>query len=302
MEIVQTKAVQKQKGIGILLVLTAAILWGVSGTVAQYLFHNEGYSSEWLVVIRLLIAGFLLLVISAINKISILDIWTNKKDAVAIVLFGILGMLAVQYTYFAAIEASNAATATLLQYVAPVFIVIYLAVKAKNMPKRVEFIGIFLALIGTFLLVTNGDLNQLSISSAAIIWGLSSALALAFYTLYPIKLLQRYRSSLVMAWGMLIGGVGMSFYHQPWNVEGNFSPQAIIAVIFVIIFGTIIPFFCYLESLKYLSASETSLLACAEPLSAALLAVIWLQVSFGLFEWLGAFCIIATIIVLAKNK
>jgi len=303
MEFAQIKVEQKQKGIGVLLVLTAAVLWGVSGTVAQYLFQSEGFHSEWLVVTRLLTAGLLLLLFSTMNKEKpVFEIWKNKKDVKAIIIFGILGMLAVQYTYFVAIEVSNAATATLLQYVAPVFITIYLSMKLKRMPRRVETIGIFLALIGTFLLVTNGNFHELSISKSALFWGLLSALALAFYTLYPINLIRRYSSSIVIAWGMIIGGIGMSVYHQPWNVEGNFHISSIIAIIFVIIFGTLIPFYCYLESLKYLSASETSLLACAEPLSAALLAVIWLQVSFGLGEWLGAFCIIGTIILLSKTK
>jgi len=303
MEFAQIKVDQKQKGIGVFLVLTAAVLWGVSGTVAQYLFQSEGFHSEWLVVTRLLTAGLLLLILSTMNKEKpVFEIWKNKKDVKAIIIFGILGMLAVQYTYFVAIEVSNAATATLLQYVAPVFITIYLSMKLKRMPRRVETIGIFLALIGTFLLVTNGNFHELSISKSALFWGLLSALALAFYTLYPINLIRRYSSALVIAWGMIIGGIGMSVYHQPWNVEGNFHLSSIIAIIFVIIFGTLIPFYCYLESLKYLSASETSLLACAEPLSAALLAVIWLQVSFGLGEWLGAFCIIGTIILLSKTK
>lgn len=69
-------------------------------------------------------------------------------------------------------------------------------------------------------------------------------------------------------------------------------------------FGTLIAFYCYLESLTYISASETSILASVEPLSAAFLSVVWLHVSFGLEEWLGTLCIISTIIILSfvKNK
>lgn len=286
---------------GIVLVLSAAVFWGVSGTVAQYLFQVFGVSVEWLVVTRLLISGVLILSISVIKRDK--RVWTIWKDHwLSLLLFGILGLLAVQYTYFAAIEASNAATATLLQYLAPAMIVIFIAIKLKARPSRTQVMAVLLALVGTFLLVTNGNFHELSITGLALFWGIASAFALAFYTLQPIQLLKKYGSFVVVGWGMIIGGIGMSFIHPPWKVEGIISFASIMAIIFVIIFGTLLAFVCYLESLKYLKATETSLLACAEPLSAAFLAVLWLKVPFGLSEWVGAFCIMATIVILSRIK
>ena len=104
---------QPPRGKGIFLVLTGAILWGVSGTVAQYLFQKQGFSPEWLVVTRLLVSGLILLVYSHFKmKQSIWKIWHRSIDRKDMILFGLFGMLAVQYTYFAAIHHGNAATAT----------------------------------------------------------------------------------------------------------------------------------------------------------------------------------------------
>lgn len=75
-----------------------------------------------------------------------------------------------------------------------------------------------------------------------------------------------------------------------------------MAVLFVIIFGTLVAFYCYLESLKYLKATETSLLACAEPLSAAVLSVVWLKVQLGVTEWFVALCIIMMIVLLSREE
>lgn len=294
-------SLDKGRLVGIILVLTAAICWGVSGTVAQFLFQEHSVSVAWLVVIRLLVSGKLILGISILRQDY--NVWLIWKDHwLSLLCFGILGLLAVQYTYFAAIEASNAATATLLQYLAPAMIVVFVALKLKSFPTRTQVIAIILALVGTFLLVTHGNFRELSISGWALFWGIASAFALAFYTLQPIKLLKKYGSLVVVGWGMIIGGIGMSFFHPPWKVEGSFSTSSIVAISFVILFGTLIAFICYLESLKYLKATETSLLACAEPLSAAILSVIWLQVPFGMSEWLGAFCIMATIVILSRVK
>ncbi|MBA4537861.1 EamA family transporter [Bacillus aquiflavi] len=286
---------------GISFVLFAAILWGVSGTVAQYLFQHKGYSPEWLVVVRLLISGvfFLLLSIVKGNR-KIFEIWKSKEERSSLLLFSIVGMLGVQYTFFAAINVGNAATATLLQYLAPVMIVCYFAIKLKRSPSINELLAILLALLGAFLLVTKGNFQHLSISGWAVFWGISSAFALAFYTLQPINLLRKWGSIIVIGWGMFVGGLAFSFLSPPWKFQGELSFEALVAVLFIVLFGTLIPFYCYLESLKYISATETSLLASAEPLSAALLAVLWLRVPFGLVEWLGAACIIGTIIILSQ--
>jgi drug/metabolite transporter (DMT)-like permease len=291
---------------GMALVLFGASLWGISGTVAQYLFQYQGFSPEWLVVIRLLLSGVILLFLahsySGREKQSIWGIWKNKQHVISLLLFSLLGMLAVQYTYFAAIKHSNAATATVLQYLAPAMITCYVAMVSRKLPSLKEYVAVILALIGTFFLVTQGNINNLSISGLALFWGLASAVALAFYTLQPHKLLANWGSTIVIGWGMLIGGIIFSIIHPPWRIEGNWSLTSFFAVVFIVVFGTLIAFYCYLESLKYISASETSLLACIEPLSAAILSVIWLQVSFGLVEWLGTLCIIGTIIILSVSK
>ncbi|MFO1445221.1 EamA family transporter [Bacillus sp. Bva_UNVM-123] len=288
---------------GIALVLIGAILWGVSGTVAQFLFQQQGFSPEWLVVVRLLLSGFLLLLFAyKYDKQSVWGILQNKYDLISISIFGILGMLAVQYTFFAAINHGNAATATILQYLAPVLIMCYTAFRLKRFPTIFEGLALILAVSGTFLLVTQGSIHTLSISGWALFWGLASAIALAFYTLHPLRLLARWGSTIVVGWGMLIGGVCFSFIHPPWVFSGEWSLSSFFAVLFIIAFGTIIAFYCYLESLKYISASEASLIACAEPLTAAIIAILWLHVTFGIAEWIGTFFILSTIAILSIKK
>lgn len=288
---------------GISLVLLAAIFWGVSGTVSQYLFQTLHISTEWLTSVRLLSAGLLLIAIAYKKEgIRIFDIWRQKADILAVIIFGIVGMIGVQYTYLAAITHSNAATATILQYLGPVLVTSYYILIAKRWPTFKETAAVFFAMLGTFLLVTHGNLDSLAISLEGFIWGILSALGLAFYTIQPIKLLQRWGSLIVVGWGMIIGGFVFSFVHPPWLFEGEWYFSTNFAFLFVIVCGTVIAFYCYLHSLKYLSASETSLLACAEPLSAVLTTVIFLGVSFGWIDWIGSLCILTTIFILSRKK
>jgi drug/metabolite transporter (DMT)-like permease len=288
---------------GIILVIIGALLWGISGSVAQYLFQNKGFNTEWLVVIRLLVSGLILLFYAfAKGNHNILRIWNSKHNCWSLLVFSIIGMLGVQYTYFAAIKYGNAPTATILQYLSSVVIVCYLIICNREIPSKQEIIAIILAMLGVFYIITKGNIHTLSISKLALFWGISSSFASAFYTLQPRYLLAKYGSTLVVGWGMLIGGIAFSFIHQPWDFTGKWSISSIFAVIFVVLFGTIIAFCCYLESLKYIQPTETSMLSCVEPLSSDVLSIFWLHVQFGIPECIGTVCILFTIVILSRAK
>jgi len=287
---------------GILLGITAASLWGMSGTLGQFLFQQRGINVEWLITLRLLLSGVGLLILAKSTKNDIFTIWYNKKDAIQLIVFSIVGMVGVQYTYFAAIKHSNAATATVLQFSGPIFIAIYLALKYKKMPNKLEALAIFLAVTGTFLLVTRGKFDTLSISGIALFLGIASAITLAIYTLQPKALLAKYNSALVVGWGMLIGGIIFSFVKAPWQVEGNWDLKAYLSISFIVLFGTLIAFYSYLNAVKLIGGQKTSLLTSAEPLVAVILSVIWLKTPFSFIEWIGSLCIISTVFLLTRKE
>ena len=281
--------------------MLAATLFGVGGTFAQFLFQNRGVNIDWLVTMRLLCAGAVLLLIAAARQgRSIFAIW--RSDPSQVVLFGLVGMMPVQYTYMAAINASNTATATVLQFTAPAMIAVWLALRGRRWPDRRELAAIALAMLGTFFLVAHGKLGALSISPLALFWGLASAVAAAFNSIQPAQLLRKYGASLVGGWGMLVGGAALSFVHAPWKVEGVWDPQAYGFLAFILLFGTLAAFYLYIKALHLIGAQKSSLLTCAEPLSAAVLAVWWLGLAWGAMDWLGTACILVTIALLAKEQ
>jgi drug/metabolite transporter (DMT)-like permease len=285
---------------GMALVLSGAVLWGVSGNAAQYLFNEKLVSPGWLTSVRMLSAGFLLLLWSAaLNRKAVWGIWTERRSARDLLIFGLIGMIGSQYTYFEAVAAGNAATATLLQYLNPVLIMSYLILRWRRKPNRVESAAILLALAGVFFIVTRGHPGQLSLAPAALFWGLLSALGGAIYSCQPSRLLKKWGAAPVVGWGMIIGGTAMSLFYPPWIFHGQWSGETLAGMAFVIFLGTFLSFYLYLASLKYLQPIETSLLGCAEPLSAAAVSVTIMKVPFTVFDWLGAFCIIMTVVILS---
>lgn len=289
----------RYKGYGMAII--GASLWGISGTVAQGLFHDFGFTSGWIVPVRMFFSGLLLLLFTKMRtKDSLTAIWREKQSVLQLLLFSAIGMLGVQYTYFTCIEAGNAATATLLQFLGPMMVMVFLALQMRRLPTKREMIALLLAFLGVFLLVTNGSTNKLSIAPTALFWGLLSAVSAAFYTVQPKKMLEKWGSSVVIGWAMLIGSVVLTLLTQPWQITGMiWTTYSFCSVVFVILLGTLVPFFLFIDSLRFITATEASLLSSAEPLVAMFASVMWLHIPMHLFEGIGAFFIIGTVLLLS---
>lgn len=286
--------------IGVVAAIVAAVLFGVGGTCAQFLFAQRGVSVDWLVTMRLFSAGLVMLAVSMLRDWrATLAVW---RDGGALILFALLGMLGVQYTYMAAIAASNTATATVLQYTAPAMIALWLAVRGRALPSMRDLTAIILALMGVFLLVTHGDPGRLRVSGIALFWGLASAATAAFNGLFPVGLLHRHGTLRVTGWGMVIGGLALSLRRPPWAVEGTWDAPALLLLGFVLSFGTLIAFYLYLKAIRMIGGQLCSILTSAEPLSAAALSVLWLGVPWTAMDWLGMVLVLATIGLLAHEQ
>ncbi|EFI67367.1 putative transport protein [Lysinibacillus fusiformis ZC1] len=293
--------IQNKRTLGFLLVILGASFWGIGGTVAQRLFQQDNLEVGWLVSSRLLLAGLLLIAIYKMTHRheSIFVIWRTKQNAFRQILFSILGMLAVQYTYMMSIAIGNSAVATLLQYLAPLFIIAYYFLTRQSPLTKQDGIAVSLTLVGTFLLLTNGSFSTLSVPFMAVLWGILSGLSVAFYTIYAVPLLQQFHSLLVVGWSMILGGIVMSIAHPPWAIDlSDWTFSTIAYFLFIVIFGTMLAFWFYIASLHYLSPKESSLLGSLEPLMAVITSVWWLKIAFGGYQFIGTLLILLMILYL----
>ena len=105
---------------GMAVALIGGVFWGLAGVFGQYLFQNKGTTADWVVSVRLLAAGFLLLATVWLKqKETFWSIWKKPKDVLVLICFAVFGMAGCQLSYYKAVELSNAGTATVLQYTAP---------------------------------------------------------------------------------------------------------------------------------------------------------------------------------------
>lgn len=286
--------------IGTFLTISGGILWGISGVCGQFLFQNKDVTASWLVPLRLVTAGFLLLCYYLIrDKGKAFDIWKTKRNRIDIIIYGLAGMMLCQYSYFQTIEWSNAGTATVIQYLGPALIVVWVCLQTKRLPEKKEVLGVILAVTGIFLIATHGNPTTLALSQKALIMGLISAVSVVIYTVKPARMQAEFDTPLILAWGMLIGGTALTIAFRPWNNKVIFDGETFTALTFIILFGTMAGFSMYMTGVKMIGSVKASLYSCVEPVASMVLTAVWMKVSFTTPDLIGTAFVIATIIILA---
>lgn len=288
---------------GVLCTLIGGCCWGFSGNCGQYLFNVHGVDPQWLTVIRMITAGLITVgIVAARDKQKLIDCAKNKHDRIMMLLYGVFGLLLSQYTYLEAINATNAGTATVLQYIGPVLVMVLVCFSGRRLPKRHEALSIVLVIVGTFLLATHGNPNTVVINPAGLFWGLFAACTLVLYTLLPKSIAPKYGAFMTTGLGTLIGGIAFFIIVHPWPLTVDLPLSGWLAVVGMIIVGTVIAYPLYVQGVNDVGPVKASMLASVEPVSAAVISAVWLKSEFAMMDIVGFVCIITTVFLLAKPE
>ena len=288
---------------GVIFALLGGIGWGFSGACGQYLFMYYDVNPLWLADVRMVCAGVMLTCVCMSVprwRSATLKLMSHKSDVVHLVVFALLGLTLCQVSYLLAIKYSNAATATVLQYIGPVFIVVYVCVSSLKAPRAREIIALICVIVGTFLIATHGNMSTMVLSSQGLFWGIAAAVSVALYTLLPRRLMATYASLPVTALAMLVGGVVLCVVCRPWTMNVSLDVSGMLAVAAIVVLGTAVGFTLYLQGVADIGASRASLISSIETVSATLFAMLWLGTPFMWIDFIGFACIMMTVVLLAQ--
>lgn len=250
---------------GIALAVAAGCFWGTMAVSGQYMITACGFNAEELTTVRIAGAGILMLVLGMLTEKNFFGSLRYLAVCRDVCFYG-LCLFVIQYTFFLAIHACNAGTAAIMVGFGPIFIILWniLVKRQKIVPK--EILAVIFAFVGVTLLITKGNFTSLSFSAMGIFWGLVSAGVGAFATIQPRRAIQKIGVTKVVSFGMFVGGILTCFMTPPWAISGHWTPMAIVAAVFVVVFGTVGAFWCYLRSTEFIPPALTSILASFEPL------------------------------------
>ena len=288
------------QGWGYVYVIAAALLWGISGSSAKFLF-NAGVTPLQLVQLRLTITFAALLGWLLLRNPSLLRI--KRKDILYFALFGMIGMGGCQFTYLFAISRIHVAAAILLQYLAPAFIAIYTVVVAREPLSRKTLVALVGATVGCYLVVGAYNLDLLTLNLAGIVGGLLAGVTFAWYSIHGEYGMRRYNPWTVLFYAMAFAALLWNTVQPPLGAfMHRYSAAEWGWILYIAIFGTCLPFGLYLEGINLIRSTRASITATLEPITAGAIAYVFLNEVLQPLQLAGACLVLASIVFLQLNQ
>ena len=287
--------------------LLSGLIWGICGIFGEYFFSHYQVSSGWITSMRLLVAGSFVIVLSSIKlRFQLFEIWKNRNNYLPFLAYAILGIFSVQYFFYLCVEYSNATTATILQFFSPVFILFYNRIIYKKKASKSAIFYVLVAMVGVFLMATKGDLSKLSITPLALLTGLLSALGVMFNVILPQRFAKKYGFVPTVGWGMIIAGIFSNFLYPVYKISFQVDAISICICLTIAFLGTAFAFFLSMKAVSLVSPLVVSVVSASEPLSSAILSILFLGLVLDEYLLLAMILIIIPMIFLSieesKNK
>lgn len=282
---------------GLGLAVSAATLWGLSAVAAQTLFQAHAIDPAWLVMMRMLGGGLLLLFLFR-------PPWPRHHWRWLLFWAGV-GVAGAQLTWFFAIDLTNAVTATFIQYLYVALTAGWQLARREIQPTPLRLVAVVAATAGVALIVVGepGGMRAIELNPLGIGLALLSAVAAAFMFLGAVRVIRAVGASASTSWGLAIGGLPVLLRAPPWSVHFSGDPREVAAlVVFVVIGGTALAFSLSFASLRWISATEVAVSSTVEPLAAALTALLSLGVALLPLQYAGGAMILVAVATLGALR
>jgi DME family drug/metabolite transporter len=293
---------------GYFYIASAALLWGISATLGRAAFTGHllpgGASLKAIDPLILsqsratLSLAVLLPVLLARRGGSALRV--PGRDLVQFFLLGILGVAVSNYFYYLAIQRTNVATAIILQYTAPVWVLLYTAVRGAQRPSLRRSAAVGLAVMGCALAVGFvGSHFGLRLDAVGIAAALLAAFSFAFYNVGGHRLLARYDRWKVLLWVLVSTSTFWIFVNPPWKIVAAHYGRAQWGFMLVFSLVSVLgPFSCYFAGLQHLEPTRAIVASCLEPVFSIVIAAIVLGELLRPLQTVGIVLVLVAIVLI----
>ncbi|WP_295747285.1 DMT family transporter [uncultured Limosilactobacillus sp.] len=289
------------KGIGY--AALASTMWGISGTVLQLISQNLAIPATWMLSVRTLVTGIILLSLSALRYgKTIFNVFKRRDTLISVVTYAVFGLMANLLTFYYAIQLGNASAATILQYLSPLFIVLGSVILTHHRPFRSDVISFVLALVGVIMCITRGNITELSIPFDSLLWGIGSGITAALYVVLPKRAVVHNPPIIVLGWASMIAGILFNIIRPFWVGTPHISTTLVASVGTVVLFGTILPFILLMHATRFAPSDVVSIMDALQPIVTSVLSVIFFHLKMNWVEILGIVLVIVAIYILQQGR
>lgn len=287
------------------LVLTAATLFGLNAGMSRVPLRS-GTDSATFTTVRIT-AGLLVLVLIALAVDRSALRLPRGRQLVLVLALGVVGIAGLQWTYNIAINRLPLGIALLLEYLGPVLVVLWVRFGRRQSvhPRVWPALGLTLAGLAVVSQVWDG----LSFDGLGVVMALAAAVCFAAYFLLGEDDAVSEEPLRFILWSFAVAAVGMNLVSPFWDADslgvdasllGRFADHSVPAwlpMLWVVVLGTVVPFFLFLLALRSLPSTVVSVVAMLEPVMAAAVGWAWFEETLSPVQLAGMTAVLVGIVV-----
>jgi len=297
---------RRRPGVGYAMVVSAALLFALNGTVSKVVLQS-GISSLQLTQVRATGAFLGFAIVLALARRGSLRL--TRRELPYLVVFGIAGVAFVQWLYFVSISRLPIGIALLIEYIAPILIAVWAWAVFKEPVRRRLWAALVLALAGLSLVVEVW--SGLSLDGLGVAAALAAAVAYAVYVLMAERAVKRRDPASLTCYGFLFAALFWAAVQPIWrfpagrlddsvsllaNLE-RFALPIWLLMLYIVVAGTMVTFLLVVAALRHISATRVGIVAMLEPVAASGVAFLWLGESLGVAQLAGGAIVLAAIVL-----
>jgi drug/metabolite transporter (DMT)-like permease len=297
---------QRRRGLGYLMVVAAALLFALNGTISKIMLIG-GMPAEELTELRSTGAFVALLALVLATRPSTLRV--SPRELPLIAAYGILGVAATQWLYFVAIKRLPVGIALLLEFTAPLLVALWARFVMHEPVRRRVWLALVLSLAG--LAMVAQVWGGLTLDGLGVAAGAAAAFVLALYFLLgehmvrgrdPVSLTCLAFGFAALFWAVVRPWwrFPFSLLHKRVSLLGHLGAHQVPLwwlAISLIVLGTVVPFTLSIASLGHLRARQVGLVGMVEPVAATVIAYLWLGEDLGPAQIFGGTVVIIGVIL-----
>jgi drug/metabolite transporter (DMT)-like permease len=308
---------------GYLLIAGATLFWGASASLgkAGLLGAVAGGSGNISRLDPLILAqsrtalSLLILAPLLLSLRGKCGLMLPRRDIFRCMWLGVVGLAGSNFMYYYAIEKTSVATAIVLQYTAPVWVLLYMLARKLQRPTIARIIAVIMAVIGIALAVGAVGLHatgipipflqpDFKVNVPGLVAAQLAALSFAFYNIYGRSLLDAYDRWKVLLYALVGVTIFWLVINPPWKVfAAHYTWRQWTFMLVFAMSSMLLPFSLYFSGLRYLDPTRAIVTSCLEPIFAICFAATFVNEVLTGVQVLGVVVVLAgTVIVQLPEK
>jgi len=219
-------------------------------------------------------------------------------DLVKCLILGILGVAVSNYFYYVAIQRTSVAIAIIVQYTAPVWVLLYVVARRQQRLTTQKVAAVAVALAGIALTIGLGQGVALHLDGYGLIAALLASFSFAFYNVGGHRILALHDRWRVLVWALTSASAFWLVVNPPWKViAAHYTfPQWLFLFVFSMI-SVLGSFSLYFHGLQYLEPTRAIIASCLEPVFSILLTAAFLGEAVGPVQAVGIVLVLSAIVI-----